>query len=806
MRILLRAAMAAILALALYPPGASAAEGDLPAETERILRAEDARIRAMVRLIARPDERAATAPGASPRLSQPCGTTGKRVVEVGAAAALHTALAAAQPGDLIVLADGVYSGEFVAARSGTAEAPIALCGARAAVLDAGAREGSYGFHLKASHWVLAGFTVRHASKGVVADGAQHAIIRGLEIAQIGDEGLHLRSFSSDNRVEHNWIHDTGLRNAPIGEGIYIGSAHSNWPNYSGGQPDTSDRNEVVGNLIGPNVTAEHIDIKEGTSDGLISQNVFLGIGLSDADSWIDLKGNSYTIADNQGGHVAGTSFKEALQEHTAAPGWGRRNRIGDTRAVRLSSAAKSTPFRASTGPAQSTTLVLPSRELPYTLSELRARFADSFERIDATALLLKEHILAGPRARLSLTQADAAELRLLSGPARFVSLVGYHGEVRIAGDAQQRIVVRSWDAAAQAADALLGDGRAFVIAYGGRMDINQAEFYDLGFGTGRTSGVGWKGFADDRSRGDVLNSRFERNLFGAYTFEAEGMHWINNVFANNISYGFDPHDFSNNFLVEGNQAFGNGTHGIIFSRGCSGNIIRRNSSYQNAVNGIMIDDGKVADDGDPRHAAAVPSNDNIIEANEVWGNQVGIVLEGGTRNIVRANLLSGNQFGIRLKNAASGNTVRENTIGSSTDLAIQIYGRSIQNRIANNRIIGGQGGILIQHSAGNTIEHNQISAIVGRGMAFTGNVADMVVANNVLGGRGTAPIDLTEARGVSIEQLVNNQTSAWDLTGPPTRNERIMMFIEHHPAIVLWVIILLIPLGMRLLLRRRAPA
>ncbi|CAG2182125.1 unnamed protein product, partial [Oppiella nova] len=83
-------------------------------------------------------------------------------------------------------------------------------------------------------------------------------------------------------------------------------------NWAGGKQDKSDRNQVLNNKIGPGVTAECIDIKEGSCCGLIKGNTFDGSGLSgqnSADSWIDVKGDSYDIEGNTGSH----SLKDGFQ-------------------------------------------------------------------------------------------------------------------------------------------------------------------------------------------------------------------------------------------------------------------------------------------------------------------------------------------------------------------------------------------------------------------------------------------------------------------------------------------------------------
>jgi hypothetical protein len=244
-------------------------------------------------------------------------------VTVSDASSLASALANARPGDSIRLADGTYSGRFTASVPGTAAQPIYLCGGVGAVIDGGGIKGGYAFHLDgASYWRLVGFTVRDGQKGVMADDVQHAVIQGLTVEQIGDEGIHLRDFSSDNVVQDNTVHTTGLRRDKFGEGVYIGSAKSNWCSITNCMPDKSNRNVVRGNNISA-TTAESVDIKEGTTDGVVTGNTFDGSALSGGnnDSWVDVKGNDWLISDNTGSH----SLNDGFQTHEVVNGWGKDN-------------------------------------------------------------------------------------------------------------------------------------------------------------------------------------------------------------------------------------------------------------------------------------------------------------------------------------------------------------------------------------------------------------------------------------------------------------------------------------------------
>lgn len=250
-----------------------------------------------------------------------CGTS--RGVSVSSARELKRALASARPGDTILLAPGTYDGNFTASASGTPTAPIILCGPRNAVLDGGSTSHGYTFYLShASWWRVEGFTVEGGQKGVIADGADNDLLEGLFVHSTGDEGIHLRSFSSHDTISHCVVQDTGKLTPFFGEGIYVGSAHKNWCRYTHCQPDASNDDLIEDNNVA-DTTAENIDIKEGTTGGRIIGNHFDGSGMvaSAATAWVNVKGNDWTITGNTGV----TSVKDGFQVHKVYPGWGVGN-------------------------------------------------------------------------------------------------------------------------------------------------------------------------------------------------------------------------------------------------------------------------------------------------------------------------------------------------------------------------------------------------------------------------------------------------------------------------------------------------
>lgn len=260
--------------------------------------------------------------------------TKRRLISVSNSAELKNVLSIAKPGDSIVLKDGVYDGKFVitANNSGTEKQPITLIGTPKAVLDAGSQQTGYVLNLQANYWRIKGISLTNGLKGLVADGANHCIVDGITVSQIGEEAIHLRKFSKHNIIQNSHISYTGLKTPDYGEGIYIGSAYSNWSKYSNGEPDRCDSNKVLNNKIGPYVAAECIDIKEGTTGGLIEGNTFEAQGITganSADSWIDVKGNAYLIQNNIGNNTPPSVLKDGYQVNCAYEGWGSYNLFKD---------------------------------------------------------------------------------------------------------------------------------------------------------------------------------------------------------------------------------------------------------------------------------------------------------------------------------------------------------------------------------------------------------------------------------------------------------------------------------------------
>jgi hyaluronan synthase len=372
------------------------------------------------------------------------------------------------------------------------------------------------------------------------------------------------------------------------------------------------------------------------------------------------------------------------------------------------------------------TLVVTGRETAITLSEIAGYaprglltqtapgewlLAANLEITDTVTLQLRGRERGG----------DADWLKLRSDAGGFVSLRTIDGRI-----VMERTRVTSWDAGAQGFDERTEDGRAFVLAKNSstrvadtRLDIVSSELAYLGYSAPESYGVSWR-VSKGGSRivtGTVIGSYFHHNHFGAFTFGAQNMIWRGNEFAYNISYGLDPHDDSNYFLVEYNSFHHNGRHGLIFSKRCVGNVIRYNTSEYNRYHGFMLHED---------------SNQNLVEHNLARFNQDGFAVYESRANVLRQNTAESNRgSGFRLNGKEAtrptiGNYLADNQIRANAK-GVYIYGFAPATILVGNTVSG---------QTGDGVDVRADGAFVGapgRGNVITGNRRGIVLANGVQG-------------------------------------------------------------------------
>ena len=309
-----------------------------------------------------------------------------------------------------------------------------------------------------------------------------------------------------------------------------------------------------------------------------------------------------------------------------------------------------------------------------------------------TWLLSADLVLDGG-SRLLLDGAaggDAAVLLLKSGSSGTLqdvaSITAQHGGITLRDTS-----VRSHDPATGGPDTSTVvptggvRGRAFIRALSymdgstpkeSRMDIVRSDIGHLGYNASESYGVAYKARGCGAStpavcdtlsvRGEQVDSTFHDNYMGTYTWGAQDMVFLRNVYTRNVSYGLDPHDDSDFLTITGNTFSENGNHGLICSQRCNNLTITDNVSRDNGtlgtgeVHGIMLHRG---------------ITDSLVQNNVVSGNTTGggIVLFDSVGNTVRNNRLDRNKYGFRFSVGSRGTLVTGNTVTGSLAHAVYTF-------------------------------------------------------------------------------------------------------------------------------------
>jgi len=358
----------------------------------------------------------------------------------------------------------------------------------------------------------------------------------------------------------------------------------------------------------------------------------------------------------------------------------------------------------------------------------------------------------------------------------FVYLRTHNGVINMDG-----IKISSWDATANGGaggvDEEVSDGRAYIIAkFGATLNIRNSELSYLGSADSESSGVTWRDQNDPltpsvprtRITGEVLNSVFHHNYYGAFASQASNMLWRDNQFHSNLRYGITLRDLTHDIQVEGNQAFGNGSHGFLISRGCYNLVLRGNKAYNNSDPSASLANGFVLDAGSAT-AGQVSPTDNVLESNEAYQNEgYGLRLQMANGNQIIGNNFRENQQGIYVDTNSSENVIRGNTLSQNSASGVAIRESADGNIIDENTMTGNFEHGLYLRSNGNTATGNLVTGNKASGIfvflavGVVTAVQDNQLISNTVTGNTENGIDL---RGATRTLLQENLVEGNGLQG-----------------------------------------
>lgn len=265
-------------------------------------------------------------------------------ITVETAEELQEAMRNAQPNDEIFLTAASYNGvaseetsghpkaHFYAAASGTLEQPIILRSGISGFkpqLIGDATASNAVLRIEGDYWVVQNLELTGSQTGVVIDGGNHNTINGVVVDDVNERGIHIRNGSSNNIVQRSVIVNTGLNPAEghddFAEAIVVGSDAEDWSSAPEGSLDEKDYDNIIANnLIGTDVRAEAIDVKEGTLRTQIRHNIIdlKGItSIAEDGSAIVVKGNNVDIAYNSFFNDPGTGLTQLITLKNVQRDW-----------------------------------------------------------------------------------------------------------------------------------------------------------------------------------------------------------------------------------------------------------------------------------------------------------------------------------------------------------------------------------------------------------------------------------------------------------------------------------------------------
>lgn len=369
---------------------------------------------------------------------------------------------------------------------------------------------------------------------------------------------------------------------------------------------------------------------------------------------------------------------------------------------------------------------------------LAAQGHDAALRRTRGAWLLARTLVVGPGAAVAVQDE---ELRLLSGPSKTVGLEARGGDLLI-----EESTVTSWDPGPAAPDEDPSDGRAWILARDrSRLDVLDSTVQMLGYNESERYGVSWR----KQGTGEIDDSTFTGNYYGAYMHEADPMRITGSIFERSVLYGLDPHTRSRGFHIEENVFRDNGKHGLILANGCSDAVVAGNVAHGNEGHGIVVFER---------------SDDVSVFDNEAWHNGgAGIDVDASARTKVSHNVVYENETGISLHDGATGTELESNRIAGNREDGVRIASGARLGRAVGNLVyLNYRAGIYVDDESAvigpdNQLLENEAGVRVAEGVgaiSVTGNL----IADNVLDG-----VYLTSSRGVEVidNRIVGNEKAAF---------------------------------------------
>lgn len=447
------------------------------------------------------------------------------------------------------------------------------------------------------------------------------------------------------------------------------------------------------------------------------------------------------------------------------------------------------------GPA---TTVLRPRTRPYTLDGLIALGAAV--RVNPTTVDIVRSVVVLPGASLDV-EAPGTTLHLISTPAGFVSIVGWKGAITLGGGANAPLTITSWDPGAESPDTAVRDGRAYLRSIGAALTVRFAHVRALGFWSGRTGGIALTGLDDTPSTGAISDTEVDGNHYGLFTSNVNKLEVVVANFRHSELDGVLLHRGTANVVVERSSAEANGADGFVADRGSQAITLKQVTAAANAGDGIHFDGGPLSDDAGPSGASNASHKDFRLENSASRENRDdGVRALDTDQLVITGNQITGHEDGIVVTGRSPGAQIIGNTVTGAVSAAIAVRTGPSGVVVRGNHIDRAEIGLQVR-DAQVDLRDNVVIGVTNHGLSVVGAAHGTTIEGNSLRGAGASPVDVARVSPPAVVTVGLNDTSGWKVE--VSLREYVSDLVRDHPLLPLWALVLLAPLVLILVHRRR---
>lgn len=441
-------------------------------------------------------------------------------------------------------------------------------------------------------------------------------------------------------------------------------------------------------------------------------------------------------------------------------------------------------------PANFATVVLTPRDTPYTLDDLVAIGAVTADGNGFFTLVRSVLVRSGAVLQID---APGATLRLHSAPDGFASIVAWGGVLTFSGAQDAPLTVMGVTDAAGTADADLSDGRAYVRVHDGVLATTDVRFNSLGFWSGRTGGIAVTSSATGLGSAQLVRTSIASTHYGVY---------LSGVLASTLSQvtvtGADDDGIvvsgSSDVTVDQTSVSEVAGDGITVDRAAQKIAITGSTIARTGGHGIRIDGSPLATGPTPGgYLTLRPSDYTLTDVKISDAAEGGVLLIETDKAAVDRVAVEGSSLAVRIVGPANAVTVTGSTLSSTSGAGLAVSQRVRDLSVSDTAVNGHGRGVTVSDSRG-TITGGAVGVDVGHPIEVVDD-SRVTVTGARLTGSGQDPVFVGAGSTATTSDL---DLSAW------TFESEFVTFLNNHPMMWLWLLVLVIPLvGLPLIRRRR---